>query len=515
MKKIVTVIFLVLTLSLFLNLKVDAINSDDDCFEDCSNTELLVGLTNEASKVYKNYSISDFSAVNCIEVKDLTKATFENKNINNTKFKRILKLTFSNKIDDFKHLINKIEQYDFVEYAEPNYKLYNLDTFFESNTRTQVDIDWPFNTINIVSARNLIQNVSRQNTYIGVVDRGISYSSDPTATNYHSQLVNSVYYPASRSYQDNVDPHIDESFESHGTFVAGIIGATIDGIGVDGMSSNNRIVSYKHNATKNIYNDFSEEWSNVDTLVTVINKAAEQNFPRIKVLNISLGARKSSNSLRTAINYFNGLVVCGAGNDNKNNDNESIKFYPASFDLPNIISVGAIDSNLSRWTVSSTLGSCYGKTTVDVFAPGKDIYSTIKGGGYAYNSGTSFACAYVSGLAGMIFSIEENITSGYFTPIQVKNIIMNSVTTTSELSNLCVSGGYINAYAALNMALDCHNNNISNYYDDTYHTKQCGCGDSYLEEHQWVRVVSKSVNELFAVGNRVFRCISCGVTKFQ
>jgi subtilisin family serine protease len=105
--------------------------------------------------------------------------------------------------------------------------------------------------------------------------------------------------------------------------------------------------------------------------------------------------------------------------------------------------------------------SNYGKSRVDVFAPGEDIYSTVPGGGYKKESGTSMASPVVAGVAALLMSYFPNLTAS-----DVKRIIMQSSTKladqmvakpgegggTVKFGDLSVSGGIVNVFAAVKMA---------------------------------------------------------------
>ena len=146
----------------------------------------------------------------------------------------------------------------------------------------------------------------------------------------------------------------------------------------------------------------------------------------------------------SAIAAYDGLFVAGAGNNANNNGINP--FYPAAYDLPNIISVGATDSSDNRWYYSN-----YGANSVDIFAPGSMIWSTIPTDiyytGYVSASGTSFSTAFVAGVAALIMSVKPNME-----PIDIKNCILYSADTITALNGLCLTGGRLNAYQAVAMA---------------------------------------------------------------
>ena len=101
--------------------------------------------------------------------------------------------------------------------------------------------------------------------------------------------------------------------------------------------------------------------------------------------------------------------------------------------------------------------SNYGKQKVDVFAPGTEIYSTLPGGkNYGFLDGTSMASPVVAGLAALIRSYYPTLTA-----LQTKAIIEESVLPINKnitkpgtdmpatMSDLCRSGGVVNAYQAV------------------------------------------------------------------
>ena len=181
----------------------------------------------------------------------------------------------------------------------------------------------------------------------------------------------------------------------------------------------------------------------------------------IQILNLSGGWYPGSPyydlALNTVISTYSGLIVCAAGNSNNDNDG-STPALPASLDLDNIISVGAIDEDDLPWFWNFMQGTNFGATTVDIFAPGEDIYSTVPTSlfntSYEYMSGTSMAAPFVTGVAALLLSIDPNLTTS-----QIKAAIMNSaklpnVGGNNPLEDLCVTDGKLDAYGAVKYALE-------------------------------------------------------------
>lgn len=139
------------------------------------------------------------------------------------------------------------------------------------------------------------------------------------------------------------------------------------------------------------------------------------------------------------------LHICAAGNEG--NDNDVSRFYPdnrpvgypATFALPNVISVAAANSRerLARF-------SNYGDQTVDLAAPGVKILSTVPGGGYETKSGTSMATPHVAGVAGLIATLYPEAT-----PDQIKTRILANVDQLPSLKGKVLTGGRLNAARAL------------------------------------------------------------------
>jgi subtilisin family serine protease len=229
----------------------------------------------------------------------------------------------------------------------------------------------------------------------------------------------------------------------HGTHVSGIIGAVRgNGIGMDGVADNVKILMLKENGTIREMRD--------DALARAIHFAVDHGA---KVINLSFGKPYAwdKRGVDAAVKYAmkkDVLIIHAAGNNGEDIDKE--EHYPNPNFLNgdkanNWIEVGASGPKNDS-TVCANFSN-YGEKDVDVFAPGVDIYSTLPYNQYQYFSGTSMAAPVVTGLAALIREYYPKLSA-----VQVKEIIIKSVVTSKYLTNKCVSGGVVNAYNALKLA---------------------------------------------------------------
>jgi hypothetical protein len=175
----------------------------------------------------------------------------------------------------------------------------------------------------------------------------------------------------------------------------------------------------------------------------------------VKVLNNSWGQPGGYEaSLEAAIQQLyeaNILFVAAAGNGNilgNGVDNDRTPFYPASYDAPNVIAVAAADANDRLATFSN-----FGKTSVDILAPGVGIRSTVPGGGYQSANGTSMAAPHVAGTAALIWSALPESTVD-----EVKQAILGQSPYTAENKSVDIvpngldvvaTGGRLNAFKSI------------------------------------------------------------------
>ena len=254
---------------------------------------------------------------------------------------------------------------------------------------------------------------------------------------------------------------VDPENNIHGTHCAGIIGADrTNEIGMNGIASNVEIMTVR--AVPN-----GDEH---DRDIAAAIRYAVDNGAR--VISMSFGKSYSYNKegVDAAIKYGvkkGVLFVHAAGNDGKNLDDKKNTNFPnvknSSRNAKAWIEVGA-----SSWKTGEDLPavfSNYGKKSVDLFAPGVDIYSTFPLNRYEAISGTSMACPAVAGVAALVMSQYPKLSAK-----QVKTILMKSVTDLKDLDvkqpngrrdeeekivkfgSLSKTGGIVNAYEALKLA---------------------------------------------------------------
>ena len=482
-----------------------------------STNEVLIVLSTEESLKWKDYTVDDFKEVECTAVEDLT-SSYKNQKILKKDFKRILKLSFGEKeVEEVYNIIDKLSTIQGIEYAGPNYELIgessaiDITGRYNSRTATSVDDNWGIDRINVPEAKSIIEDFTKKEVYVGVLEKGIDGSHLDLQGRIDEDLSVSYVAPTESNIISPTNPLIDGNtiIDSHGTMIAGIIAGQKNVLeGTEGICDTSKIISLKHNFHRYDYvTNKPSELINTDDIVLAFNYATLHN---IRIMNCSFGDELTNNSIEAAMRNYAGLIVCGAGNNGKNND--LIPFYPASYDINNLISVGAAEMNFSKWNSSN-----YGITSVDVFAPGVDIKSISKNNTYKVDSGTSYAAPFVSGLAALLFSIEEYTTAGSLTANEVKGIIIDSVQTSIWLEDYCVSGGIINAEEAVNYALEYVRTYTYSQYDSTYHVVMTGYGDEYLQEHFYVPVTSNSgiISTYIPPTILYYQCSQCGATKLS
>jgi subtilisin family serine protease/subtilase family serine protease len=281
---------------------------------------------------------------------------------------------------------------------------------------------------------------------VAVIDTGVDYNHPDLAPNMWSAPApftvvidgQSITCPAGSHGFNAIDHTCNPADDhDHGTHLSGTIGAAGNDVnGVVGVNWTTSIMAIK-------FLD-SQGSGTMAGAVAAIDFAiqAKQAFPQlanVRVLNASWGDIEFSQALLDAIleaNDHDMLLVAAAGNYGISN--ELLPMYPATYDAPNIISVAATTNTDERAFFSN-----YGPNTVHLGAPGKDIFSTTRNGGYAFLSGTSMAAPHVSGAAALVLSHCPLSTE------QLKDALVGSVDANASLATTTISGGRLNVNSAL------------------------------------------------------------------
>ncbi|MBS1651564.1 MAG: S8 family peptidase [Bacteroidetes bacterium] len=287
------------------------------------------------------------------------------------------------------------------------------------------------------------------NQISSMVDCGLNVENDPR------KIIGDNYDdPNDRNY-GNPDCNGPDSF--HGTHVAGIIAAARkNGIGIDGVAANVKIM-----AVRCVPNGDERDKDVANAIRYAVDNGA-------KILNMSFGKAYTWNKkiVDDAVKYADSkgvLLIHAAGNDSKDIDVEihyPCKKFENKGEAKNFIDVGAL-SWLPNEKIPAVFSN-YGKKTVDIFAPGVDIHSTVPNNKYKDASGTSMACPVVCGVAAVVKSYYPNLSPEDIKKILIKSslktykkakvILPGSKDKMVKFSALGKNGGIANLYEALILA---------------------------------------------------------------
>lgn len=280
-------------------------------------------------------------------------------------------------------------------------------------------------------------------------EEGTKYFKEKYEINFNVNLdprhiVGDDYNNVNERFYGNSD--VDGPDSNHGTHVSGIIAAKRgNGIGIDGIAGDGYV---KIMSVRTVPNGDERD----KDVANAIRYATDNGA---KILNMSFGKAYSpeKNAVWEAFKYAESkgvLLVKAAGNDNINIDEEV--HYPTVYNdqgkpvSTNVITVGS--STVNPEILRSSFSN-FGKKSVDVFAPGSEIYSSIptRDGKYKSNSGTSMASPVVAGVAALVWAHYPKLTTQ-----QVKHIILESVNKNQQLTDYSVTGGVVDALKAVQLA---------------------------------------------------------------
>jgi len=363
--------------------------------------------------------------------------------------------------DQYKRMI------DLITEAEPNLKI-ELDPIESSSLSDSLlpksppseispndpmfSEQWALNNVgqnggkakaDLAALKAWVKTQGSSDVVVAVLDSGVDYT--------HPDLVSNMWLRPDTvpAYKDDELGSFDDSHgfnaaengsdpmddNGHGTHCAGIVGAEGNNDeGVAGINWNVQIMPLKFMGRGG--------FGTTKDAIEAINYAIDRKRAgvNVKVINASWGSMLYSKALEDAIRAAGEqgiLFVAAAGNNSTNNDKRP--HYPSNYDLPNVISVAALDRSDELASFSN-----FGIKTVHVAAPGREILSTWLNDQYREASGTSMATPYVAGVAALILANEPKLSME-----NLRERVLKSVDSLDSLDGKIKSGGRINAEKAL------------------------------------------------------------------
>lgn len=295
-----------------------------------------------------------------------------------------------------KDYVNYVELDKIIKFEEEESSEDIVETY-SSDSKT---ISWGSDKVEAVSAIKILKNAKLgSQTVVAVIDSGVdaSHSFFMDESSKTNRILNG-------NRPKDTDPDPKQSNYSHGTKVAGVI--------VDNTPSNVKIKPYNYYYYQN---------GTTITLATEISSASDDN---VDVINMSLGNYTESSSVKEAVEKAikKGIVVvASAGNDGK----DAYNHYPSNY--PDVISVAAFNSSDKPWSNSSNGKKTNYGSSIDISAPGSLIKTTVPGGGYETDGGTSMAAPFVSAAAAILKSTNKELS-----PARICEILTESAYKPSE-----------------------------------------------------------------------------------
>jgi len=304
------------------------------------------------------------------------------------------------------------------------------------------------------AAKGMVLNIMMRGLnleeYSGYYNTQLEYSYN-VDFNPRTMVGDDYSNPRERNYGNN---HIDGPEALHGTHVAGIVGATNNGMGMDGICKTAQLMIIR------CVPDGDERDKDV---ANAIRYAADNGA---RVVNMSFGKSHSPNKdvVDEAVMYAESkgvLLVHAAGNDSKDvdvKDNFPTPRYENGKTCSTWLEIGASDNSIDHLSADF---SNYGDKTVDIYAPGVDIFATILDNEFGPLSGTSMASPVTAGVAASILSYYPNLTGKEVREIIIKSgvsykkhkvVMPGDEEKKIKFGKLSKSGKVVNLYEALKLA---------------------------------------------------------------
>ncbi|MBA2499848.1 MAG: S8 family serine peptidase [Chitinophagaceae bacterium] len=323
----------------------------------------------------------------------------------------------------------------------------------EEGTKAKRKVLTLYHGLGIDLDRKNAEILSEIDEYVSGQERKLE-AAEKAPRDYRGEIVKDNYSDFNDRFYGNNDVMANTPF--HGTHVSGIIGAVRNNKkGMNGVADNVKIMTIR------AVPDGDEH----DKDIALGIRYAVDNGAQIINMSFGKGFSPEKKWVDEAVKYaeeHDVLLVHAAGNDASNID--EVQNYPQpafesdGYRAPNWITVGA-SSDAAEGSFTASFSN-YGKTEVDVFAPGVKIYSTIPGGNtYGNAQGTSMASPVVAGVAAFILSYYPELSAK-----QVKYVIEKTAGNPGEkinkpgtedlvdFSEISKNGGIVNAYEAIKLA---------------------------------------------------------------
>lgn len=256
--------------------------------------------------------------------------------------------------------------------------------------------------IEMINTPSLWPDTQGENVVVAILDTGC----DVSHPDLRERIIGGRNF-TSIDFRDYSDSHY------HGTHVAGIIAASLNGMGVVGVAPEVKLLILK-------VLDESGTGS-YESLINAIHYARTWRGPyqeMVRIISMSLGGPDDVSELHEAIKMAVNsgiLIVCAAGNSGDGSDRTNETAYPGFYN--EVVSVGAVDENKNLAPFSNT------NEEIDFVAPGVNVLSTYPGNRLATLSGTSMATPHVSGGAALLIDKVERESGRTLTEPEIFDLL--------------------------------------------------------------------------------------------
>ena len=295
--------------------------------------------------------------------------------------------------------------------------------------------------------------------YLGELKEGVDYYKSHVEYGYNPSfnsrgiVGDNPNDPYEKNYGNN---DLKGGDAKHGTHVAGLIGANRkNNIGIKGIADNVEIIGIRA-----VPPDGDERDKDIANGI----RYAVDNGAQIINMSFGKGYSPHKEAVDKAVKYAEQkgvLIIHGSGNESENLDKTDQ--FPSRYYLNKKAATNWLEVGASSWENDSSLAasfSNYGKKTVDLFAPGVEIYSTTPDNQYEDLQGTSFSSPITAGIAALIWSYFPDLTIEQLKMVLTQSTrkfdglkVMQPGTLDKVLfSQLSITGGTVNTYEAVKLA---------------------------------------------------------------